>query len=127
MDNISLKFNEFECGNIVSCLNKRYEYNTFHQFESNKTTIKFSPWDKSSKIQKFNPAKKNYEETTQILPAFGISITKNGNNTFKLPLEPGEVECLSIFIQYILKEIYKHRASKLRFSKKEQPSEDCPI
>ena len=120
--NLSLKFNEFECGAIVNCLTNRFEYNTFHKFEDNTTTIKFSPWDKPSKIQKFNPSTKSYEETSQILPAFGITITKNGNHTFKLPLEPGEVQCLSIFIEGILREIYSHRINKLR-----NKTHDCPI
>ena len=127
--NISLKFNEFECGAIVNCLRNRFEYNTFHKFEDNKTTIKFSPWDKSSKIQKFNPAKKAYEETTQTLPAFGITITKNGNHTFKLPLEPGEVECLRTLILTILQYIYRHRIEKSR-RKEDRPVSDqdsCPI
>ncbi len=120
--NISVKFNEFECGAIVNCLKNRFEYNTFHKFEDNKTTIKFSPWDKASKIQKFNPTKKAYEENTQILPAFGITITKNGNYTFKLPLEPGEVECLGVFIESILRRIYNHRIEKSRHK-----NDHCPI
>ena len=120
--NISLKFNEFECGAIINCLKNRFEYNTFHKFEDNKTTIKFSPWDKSSKVQKFNPAKKSYEENTQILPAFGITVTKNGNHTFKLPLEPGEVECLGVLISTILQHIYSHRINKSKYK-----DENCPI
>ena len=39
--NINIKFNEFECGAIISCIKNRFEYNTFHKFEDNKTTIKF--------------------------------------------------------------------------------------
>ena len=31
--NLSLKFNEFECGAIVNCFKNRFEYNTFHKFE----------------------------------------------------------------------------------------------
>ena len=126
--NLSLKFNEFECGAIVSCLKNRFEYNTYHKFEDNQTTIKFSPWDKHSTIQKFNPKTKKYEETSQVLPAFGLSITKNGNNTFKLPLEPGEAECLSQFISVILHEIYAFRVAKQRAPKEPSPTSDvCPI
>ena len=79
---ISVKFNEFECGAIIACMKGRYEWSTFHQNKENKTTIKFTPWDKSVKIQKFNPSKKTYDESTQVIPAFGMTITKNGNQTF---------------------------------------------
>ena len=126
--NLNLKFNEFECGSIISCLNDRYEYSTFHKFEENKTTIKFSPWDKISKIQKFNPSNKSYEESSQTVPAFGLSITKNGSNTFKIPLEPGEVECLKVFMETILHQIYNHRTRKYSPSSSDNPADDeCPI
>lgn len=126
---ISVKFNEFECGSIISCLGRRYEYNTFHQFDGNKTTIKFAPWDKSGKVQKFDPSTKTYKESTQILPAFGITMTKNGNNTFKLPLEAGEVECLIVFVKTILKNIYKFRIERNKPPKRAatSDSDDCPI
>jgi len=107
--NITLKFNEFECGSILSALKNRYEYNTFHTYEDNKTTIKISPWDKSSKISSLNPSTKKFEEKVQILPAFGISITRNGSDSFKIPLEPGEVEVVSSLIQTVLSKIIEHR------------------
>lgn len=110
---ISVKFNEFECGAIIACMNGRYEWNTFHQNKENKTTIKFTPWDKSVKIQKFNPSKKTYDESTQVVPAFGMTITKNGNQTFKLSLEPGECECISSFLKVLLSKIYNHRINKV--------------
>lgn len=126
--NLNLKFNEFECGAIISCLKNRYEYSTFHKFEDNKTTIKFSPWDKSSKIQKFNPSTKSYEATSQTVPAFGISITKNGSDTFKLPLEPGEAECLRLFMENVISRIHDHRLTKSSFSPaSDKADEDCPI
>jgi hypothetical protein len=125
--NLNLKFNEFECGAIISCLKNRYEYSTFHKFEDNKTTIKFSPWDKKTKIQKFNPSTKNYDETSQLVPAFGISITKNGSNTFKLPLEPGEVECLRVFIESILSQIYSYRANRSIPASSSLDDDECPL
>tara|TARA_R110002110_G_scaffold299540_1_gene513782 strand:+ start:976 stop:1530 length:555 start_codon:yes stop_codon:yes gene_type:complete len=124
--NLSLKFNEFECGAIISCIKNRFEYNTFHKFEDNKTTIKFSPWDKSDKIQKFNPSTKKYDSSSQTVPAFGLSITKNGSTTFKLPLEPGEAECLSRFIDTILSRLYHFRMQK-QTNISSINSDDCPI
>tara|TARA_B100000405_G_scaffold302831_1_gene267281 strand:- start:1680 stop:2228 length:549 start_codon:yes stop_codon:yes gene_type:complete len=110
---ISVKFNEFECGAIIACMKGRYEWSTFHQNKENKTTIKFTPWDKSVKIQKFNPSKKTYDESTQVIPAFGMTITKNGNQTFKLSLEPGECECISSFLKVLLSKLYNKRISKI--------------
>lgn len=100
--NLSIKFNEFECGSIISSLKNRYEYNTFHNYEDNKTTIKFSPWDKQIKISSLNQSTKKFEEKMQTIPAFGISITRNGTDTFKIPLEPGEIEVIYLFIESII-------------------------
>lgn len=107
--NLSIKFNEFECGSIISSLRNRYEYNTFHNYEDNKTTIKFSPWDKKIKISSLNQKTKKFEENYQVIPAFGLSITRNGTDTFKIPLEPGEVEIIISFIQSIINRIIDHR------------------
>ena len=111
--NINLKFNEFECGEIISSFKNRHHYDSFHKFESNKTSIKFAPWDKKIKITKINPDTKKFEETFQVVPAFGLSITRNGNQNFKISLEPGEVECLIVQIQSILADIYKYRYEKI--------------
>lgn len=107
--NLSIKFNEFECGSIISSLRNRYEYNTFHNYEDNKTTIKFSPWDKKIKISSLNQKTKKFEENYQVIPAFGLSITRNGTDTFKIPLEPGEVEIIISFIQSIINRVIDHR------------------
>lgn len=127
--NINLKFNEFECGSIIDAIERRYEYSTFHHFEDNKTTIKFSPWDKQTKSTKFNPKTKKYDEYQFISPCFGLSITKNGNNTFKIPLEAGECYCLKEYIKSILGKIYSIR-NESRISdyfKSIGNDSDCPI
>lgn len=110
--NLSIKFSEFECGSIISCLKNRYDYNTFHNYEDNKTTIKFSPWDKQIKVSSLNHKTKKIEESLQTIPAFGISITRNGSDTFKIPLEPGEVEVISEFIRSIINKIINFRIKK---------------
>ena len=127
--NLNLKFNEFECGSIIDAIERRNEYSTFHNFENNKTTIKFSPWDKEAKSSKFNPATKKYEEYTYISPCFGISITKNGNNTFKIPLEPGECTCVKEYIRSILQKIYQQRNDNRinDYNNSTQNNSDCPI
>jgi len=109
---LSIKFNEFECGSIVNCIKNRYEYNTFHTHESNKTTIKFSPWDKSISISSLNPSTKKFESKKQTVPAFGISITRNGSDTFKIPVDPGEVEVLFTFFNNIINRVVDFRIDK---------------
>ena len=110
--NLSLKFNEFECGSILSAFKDRYEFNTFHTYEDNKTTIRIAPWDKKVKVSSLNPKTKKIEEKTQTVPAFGISVTRNGSDTFKISVEPGEVQDISVFIKVILSRLYNYRIEK---------------
>lgn len=103
--NISIKFNEFECGAIISAINNRFEWNTYHAFEENKTQIRLTPWDKQVTSTKINPKTKESYESTVKLPAFGLSITRNGSQTFKIPLEPGEAECIKILCETVIRKI----------------------
>ena len=41
--------------------------------------------------------------------AFGISVTRNGNQTFRLPLEPGEVEALKRLIYKYFDILFQNR------------------
>ena len=84
---------------MLSAFANRNEYSTFHSFEENKTSIKFTPWDKQVKVQ----------DKTITVPAFGAVFTRNGNQTFRIPLEPGEVQALTEFLRFYLNELYKHR------------------
>jgi len=103
--NLSLKFNESECGEIISAISNRHEFSTFHSFEENKTSIKFSPWDKKSK---------NSEQT---LPAFGITVTRNGSETFKIPLDPGETITLIELVRYFFVRVFEFRSSQVQNKK----------
>lgn len=114
---VTVKFNEFECGSIINCLQRRYEWSTFHQSGENKTTIKFTPWDKNVTIKNYNASSKELEEKKQKVPAFGMTISKSGGNSFKLSLEPGECECLITFLKLLVENIYEHRLSKLNHNK----------
>tara|TARA_Y100000592_G_scaffold18799_1_gene28758 strand:- start:13830 stop:14381 length:552 start_codon:yes stop_codon:yes gene_type:complete len=101
--NINVKLDEFECGEIISAFRNRNEYSTFHAFGDNKTSIKFVPWDK-----KYKPYGSDKE---QLVRAFGINISRSGN-TFKIPLEPGDIEVLSRFLKHYLDELIKGRVSR---------------
>lgn len=109
---VTVKFNEFECGAIINAMKNRYEWSTFHQNADNKTTIKLTPWDKTVKIKSYNPSTKEFNESSQKVPAFGFTISKSGGSTFKLSLEPGEAECISIYLNGLLNKIYQHRFDK---------------
>jgi hypothetical protein len=100
---INLKFTEFEIGGVISAFKHRNEYSSFHAYEDNKTSIKFAPWDKKTKVKNGN------EEKWITVPAFGITFTRNGSQTFRIPLEPGEVENLSEYLKYYLNCLYEHR------------------
>jgi hypothetical protein len=121
--NISIKFNEFECGAIISAISNRYEWSTYHAYEENKTQIRLTPWDKVVKINKINQkTKESYEETVSV-PAFGITIVRNGSQTFKIPLEPGESECIKILCETIIRKNCEASAYKPKPKSETQSSD----
>ena len=101
--NIIFKLNEFELGEILSAFEGRYAWNAFHSFNDNKTIIKLAPWDKKRTIKT-----KDGDESLTV-PAFGFSVTRNGNQNFRLPLEPGEVEALKRLIYKYFDVLFQNR------------------
>jgi len=89
---INVKISEIEAGSFISAFNSRYEYTAFHSYEGNNTTIKATPWDKNTKISKYNPSTKQYEDSSIEVPAFGFTLSKGKGNSIKIALDPGEVE-----------------------------------
>jgi len=85
---IAIKFNEFELGEMVNAFQQKTSYSAFHSSESNKTQIKLAPYEKT----------KGTGEYAVKYTAFGLSFTRNGADTFKVPLEPGEAIRLIAFI-----------------------------
>lgn len=114
--NINVKLNEFEAGAIINSIKNRYEYNAFHSYEENKTSIKFAPWDKKTKTQ-------NGEIT---VPAFGLNIIRNGSQTFRIPIEAGETENLIILLKEFIKSLMRHRKEK-QFKDKKTKEKDAPF
>jgi len=99
---INVKITPFEAGEFISAFNDRRDYNTFHSYGGSNTTIKFSPWDKNSKISKYNPSSKSFEDQPIVLPCFGVTLSKGKSNSIKIALEPGEVEVIKILLQNFL-------------------------
>ena len=85
---IAIKFNEFELGEMINAFQQKTSYSTFHSSEASKTQIKLAPYEKT----------KGTGEYAVKYTAFGLSFTRNGADTFKIPLEPGEAVRLIAFI-----------------------------
>lgn len=86
---IAIKFNEFELGEFINAFANKSTYSTYHNSESAKTQIKISVYDKTKGIGEFAVTYK----------AFGLSFTRNGSDTFKVPIEPGEAVRISSYIE----------------------------
>jgi len=46
------------------------------------------------------------------VPAFGLSLIRNGNQVYKIPLDPGEVTMLKVFLTLSLTKLYETRLRK---------------
>lgn len=93
---IAIKLNHTELGEFLASIASRVPYSGFHNFNDNKTSILLTPWDKPRKVKT-----KDGEETYKT-DAFGLVVTRNGSDTFRLPLDPGEVKVLERFIHRYL-------------------------
>ena len=110
--NLTIKLNEVECGEFISAFENRLDYSRYHNFDDNKTSIKVSPWDKKRKVSFKNPETQKYEDKFVTVPAFGLSLIRNGNQVYKIPLDPGEVTMLKVFLTLALTKLYETRLRK---------------
>lgn len=101
--NITFKLTESECGGVISAIKNRHEFSAFHSHEQNKTSLKLIPWDKEFK------GKGKNGEYTYTQPAFGLTIVRNGNQTFRVPLECGEARCIVALLENYLDKLYEER------------------
>ena len=128
---VNVKFNEYECGEILSAIKHRHVYSAFHSFDDKSATIKFTPWDKAVKVSQYDSEAKDFKESTIQVPAFGVSISKGKGHTFKIPLNAGETEVLSEYLCFLLRKLFEVRTSRQReaFLKKrgEFESQDRPV
>jgi len=123
--NITVKFNEFECGEFISAIKNRREYSTFHSFGEDKTVIKFSPWDKKSKKSQKNESGE-WEDKWVTVPAFSLSFTRNGNQMFGIGIEPGEAEVINQYLKFFLSKLIEARFNKQQesFHKTKEETQD---
>jgi len=105
--NVSFKLNDFELGEILSSIVSRIPWNGYHSFNDNTTMIRFAPWDKPRKIKG-----KDGKDQTFTSPAFGISVTRNGNQNYRIALEPGETEVLKKLIERYFQVVFDVKAEQ---------------
>ena len=110
--NLTIKLNEVECGEFISAFENRHDYSSYHDFDENKTSIKISPWDKQRKVSFKDPKTQKYESKFTPVPAFGLSLIRNGNQVYKIPLDPGEVVMLRTFLTLALTKLFETRLQK---------------
>jgi len=94
----TIKLTDIEAGEFLSCFKTRIPFVGFHKTDEKTTIIKLTPWDKNRVIKG-----KDTQETFKS-PAWGLTITKNSAQFFKLPIEAGEAECLAILLESYIKE-----------------------
>lgn len=114
---IAIKFNEFELGEIINAIQSKSSYSAFHSSESNKTQIKISPYEKT----------KGTGEYAVKYIAFGLSFVRNGSDTFKVPLEPGEAIRLIAFINKFYSLLDDSRKQAPKTDTKYTPKKETPI
>ena len=110
--NIIVKFNEYELGSFIHAFKTRTEYNTFHTFNDDKTVIKLAPWDKKAKKSVKNEQTGEWEDKWSTIPAFSLSLTRNGNQQFGIGIEPGEGEVISQLMKFSLHNLFNVRLNK---------------
>ena len=54
------------------------------------------------------------------VPAFGLSLIRNGNQVYKIPLDPGEVIMLRTFLTLALTKLFEVRLKKQQEYQKQQ-------
>lgn len=82
---VAVKLNEWEIGGLINAIDKVQEYKMFHKFEDNQTSINFTVWEKKDNTK-----------------AFGLSITRNSTDKFRLPIEMTEAQVIKYFLIFAL-------------------------
>lgn len=109
---VALKFNEFELGEILNTFETKTAYSTFHTNDSTKTQIRLTPYEKTRGSGDFAVK----------VTAFGFTIIRNGSDTFKIPVDPGEAIRLSFFIKHYFSTLDSYRAEKAADNQKKYQS-----
>jgi len=104
---VAVKFNEFELGEFINSINSNIAYSTFHSNDSTKTQIRLTPYEKT----------RGTGDYAIKCTAYGLSIVRNGSDTFKVPIDPGEAVRLTAFIMNYFKLVDDYRAANNQYTK----------
>ena len=110
--NITIKFNEYEVGNLIHSLASRTEYSTFHTFNEDKTIIKMAPWDRKAKKSVKNEETGEWEDQWITIPSNALSFNRNGNQLFGITIDSGEAIAIIEYLKVVLRRIFNERADK---------------
>lgn len=89
-----VKFNEKEAGGFVNAIRTYTDYDTFHNFDSNKTLIKL-----------LSSVKKATKEGDKDKNVYTLNVTRNGSLSFRVGLELAEAEVIRVFFEEAIKEM----------------------
>lgn len=89
-----VKFNEKEAGGFVQAIRTYTDYDTFHNFDSNKTSIKL-----------LSSVKKATKEGDKDKNVYTLNVTRNGSLSFRVGLELAEAEVIRVFFEEAIKEM----------------------
>ncbi|MDB4761422.1 hypothetical protein OAG04_00260 [bacterium] len=106
----TIKLTEVEAGEFISSFKTRIPFIGFHKTQEKTTVIKLTPWDKNRTIKNKN-VQGEWTEQNYKTPAWGFTITKDSSQYFKLPMEAGEAEALSILLEHYIKESFTAQAA----------------
>jgi hypothetical protein len=101
-----IKFNEKEAGGLIHAIRVYDKYDTFHDFDGNKTSISLSPMTKKPK-----------NEGEQGQKAYTLFLKRNGSLNFQVGLELAEAEAIRVFLEVALVEMF-WAANKFKGEKK---------
>jgi hypothetical protein len=101
---IALKFNEFELGEIIHTFRSYDPYYSFHSSSETKTQIRLTSY----------PKKRGKGEFSAEIKAFGLTIIRNGSDTFKIPLDPGECYRIISLIERYFRVLDDYREAKAK-------------
>lgn len=111
---IAVKLSDIEVGGLIHAIRTYTEFKMFHSYEDNKTAIDLTTW-----------TRKGRNEGDAGIPAFGLSITRNGSDKFKLPLELQEAELIMEFLKSCLRKNFAdaHKKFSDGYKKKDSSSQ----
>lgn len=94
---ISVKLSIFECGGLIHSIDSYEEYSMFHSYKEDKTQISFKPWIKKD------------EKNTK---AFGLSITRNSTDKFRIPIEYSDAIVIKNFLIFCMNKTFLENEKK---------------